>query len=56
MTVYIMPGFKKYVALLKKLGPHKHSLSSLYLSNLEKVDLDVLEKLIATPVRDMRKT
>lgn len=55
MAVYIVPGFKPYGDLLAKLGPHKHSVSCLYLSNLEKVDLKVLEKLIAASVKDMRK-
>lgn len=55
MTVYIIPGFKSYGDLLAKLGPHKHSSSCLYLPSLDKVDLKVLEKLIATSVKDMRK-
>ena len=55
MTVYIMPGFKPYADLLAKLGPHKHSSSCLYLTNLETIDLKVLEKLIAASVKEMRK-
>src|SRR5690606_19487337 len=30
MTVYIMPGFKKYQPLLKKIGKHKTSVSCVY--------------------------
>ena len=55
LTVYIMPGFKPYTDLLKKLGKHKHSSSCLYINKLEDVDLAVLEKLITKSVKDMRK-
>ncbi len=55
MTVYIVNGFKPYGALLKKLGPHKHSSSCLYLSNLEKIDMGALEELVTRSVADMRK-
>ena len=55
ITVYIMPGFKPYKDLLVKLGKHKHSSSCLYLTNLENVDMKVLEKLIAASVKEMRK-
>ena len=33
--------------LLEKLGPHKRGASCLYVTQLKKVDLDVLEELIA---------
>ncbi len=55
MTVYIIPGFKRYTDLLARLGPHKHTSSCLYLTSFEDVDLKVLEKLIAASVKDMRK-
>lgn len=55
MVVYIMPGFKKYGALLKKLGKHKHSVSCLYLGRLNNVDQKALAALIERSVRDMRK-
>jgi len=55
MTVYIMSGFKPYKDLLAKLGKHKHSSSCLYLTNLEHVDMKVLEQLIAASVKEMRK-
>jgi hypothetical protein len=55
LTVYIMPGFKKYAALLKKLGKHKHSSSCLYINKLEDINLKVLEQLIERSVRDMKK-
>jgi len=55
MTVYIMSGFKPYKDLLANLGKHKHSSSCLYLTNLEHVDMKVLEQLIAASVKEMRK-
>ena len=33
--------------LLQRLGPHKRGASCLYITQLKKVDLDVLEELIA---------
>ncbi len=54
LTVYIMPGFSEYQDRLDRLGPHKHSVSCLYLGRLNKIDLDVLEELIAQSVADMR--
>jgi hypothetical protein len=47
LTIYIMPGFKKYTDQLARLGRHKHSISCLYITKLENVDLTVLEEIIA---------
>lgn len=56
LTVYIMPGFKAYGSLLKKLGPHKISGGScIYLKNLEGVHLPTLEKIITESVKEMKK-
>ncbi len=55
VTVYIMPGFTPYQALLKKLGPHKLGKSCLYLKSLSDVDNDVLNTLIERSVADMKK-
>ena len=49
LTVYIMPGFTRYTALMKKLGKHKTGKSCLYIKKLEDVDPEVLETLI-TPL------
>ena len=45
LTVYVMPGFDGYGELLKQLGPHTTSVSCLYLTNLEKNDMAVLESI-----------
>jgi hypothetical protein len=56
LTVYIMPGFQRYGALLKKLGKHKVSGGScIYIKKLDDVHLPTLKKIVATSVRDMRK-
>ena len=55
LTVYIMAGFPEYRPLLKKLGPHKKSVSCLYLKSLDGVDLKVLETMIRKSVADVRR-
>ena len=54
-SVYIMPGFKPYGPLMKKLGKHKHGSSCLYIKRLADIDEAVLEKLIVESVKLMRK-
>ncbi len=53
ITLYIMPGFANYEALLGKLGKHRTGKSCLYLKRLEQVDLDVLSELITAAVAAM---
>jgi hypothetical protein len=56
MTVYVMPGFKRYGPLLKKLGKHTVSGGScIYIKKLEDIHLPTLKKIVAQSVRDMRK-
>ncbi len=54
MTVYVMPGFKQYAAELKRLGKQRHSVSCLYLTKLDGLDLTALETIIADSVRRMK--
>lgn len=54
-TIYIMPGYQDYGALMKKLGPHKLGKSCLYLKRLDDIDVKVLEKLIAAGLTDLKK-
>ena len=54
MTVYIMPGFKKYENKLAKLGKHKHSVSCLYVNRLDAVDIDILEDIIKDSIERMK--
>jgi hypothetical protein len=52
-TVYIMPGFEPYAALLEQLGKHRLGKSCLYIKRLSDVDRQVLETLISQSVTDM---
>ncbi len=55
-TVYIMPGFKEYAPLLKKLGKHKISGGScIYINKLSDVDETVLGTIIQMSFIDMKK-
>ena len=55
ITVYIMPGFDSFAALMKKLGKYKTGKSCLYINRLEDVDQKVLARLIRDSVREMRR-
>ncbi len=55
LTLYIMPGFERYEALLAKLGKHKIGKSCLYINKLADVDEDVLKEIIAASVERMRR-
>jgi hypothetical protein len=46
LVLYIMPGFARYDALMKKLGKHKTGKSCLYITKLADVDEEVLRELI----------
>lgn len=55
MTIYVMPGFKQYEKELAKLGKHKHSVSCLYVTRLENIDLTVLQEIVADSVERMKE-
>ncbi len=56
LTVYIMPGFKQYGALLKKLGKHKISGGScIYINKLSDIDVPTLSTIIKKSVAEMKK-
>jgi hypothetical protein len=46
MTLYVLDGGDDEKQLLDKLGPHTTGTSCLYLTKLDRVDLDVLEQLV----------
>ncbi|MEM7428377.1 MAG: DUF1801 domain-containing protein [Pseudomonadota bacterium] len=54
-TVYVMPGFKQYDDQLSRLGKHKHSVSCLYLTRLDRIDLRALEEIISDSVTRMKE-
>jgi len=55
LTAYIMPGFKDYAALLKKLGRHKTGGSCLYFNKLSDIHVPTLKTLIQKSVKEMQK-
>jgi len=54
LSLYIMPGFEPFCAELAMLGPHKTGSSCLYLTDLRKIDMDVLEQIVARSIELMR--
>ena len=55
LSIYIMPGFEPFGALLEKLGKHRTGRSCLYINSLSDVNEAVLERLVAESVKTMRK-
>jgi len=55
-VLYIMPGYKDYAPMLKKIGPHKLGKSCLYLKSLDGIDLELIAKLIVAGIKDLKKT
>ncbi len=54
LTVYIMPGFKRYEELMNRLGKYKTGKSCLYIKKLEDVDVEVLRELVKESAEYMR--
>lgn len=55
LSLYIMPGYQDYAALLSRLGKHRLGKSCLYIRHLSEIDMDVLAELIATGLTDLGK-
>ena len=55
LTLYIMPGFERYPALMRKLGKYKTGKSCLYINKLTDVDLPTLKALIVQSVKVMKE-
>jgi hypothetical protein len=55
ITIYIMPGFSKFEALMKNLGKYKTARSCLYIKRLEDIDESVLARLVADSVAEMKR-
>ncbi len=47
-TIYLADGVGAHTAALGRLGPHTTGVGCLYLKDLAAVDLDVLERVVAT--------
>ena len=55
LSIYIMPGFKEFGPLMKKLGKHKTGKSCLYIKQLSDIDESVLQCLIEDSVQHMHQ-
>lgn len=55
LTVYCAPGFTAQGSLLRRLGPHRTSVSCLYIRKLEDVDLDVLREIVERSIAQMNR-
>jgi hypothetical protein len=54
LVPYIRPGFSRYAALLKKLGPHRIGRSCLYVKRLADLDLRTLQATVEGSVAVIR--
>lgn len=46
LTLYLAPSIFNDSSRLKRLGPHRTSVTCLYITNLKNVDIDVLHSMI----------
>ena len=47
LVVYVLDGVGAHTDLLRRLGPHTSTVGCIYIKDLELVDLDVLERIVA---------
>lgn len=55
LSIYIMPGYQDYGAILTRLGKHRLGKACLYVRKLSDIDLGVLEELIRAGLDDLGK-
>jgi hypothetical protein len=55
LTLYLMPGVRRYPQLLAKLGQHSTGVGCLYIKKLADIDVAVLKELLVTSVKDLEK-
>ena len=53
LSIYVMPGYQDYGAILARLGKHKTGKACLYVNTLADIDLAVLEELIRAGLADL---
>jgi len=54
LTVYIMGYLEYYPDHLERLGKFKHGKGCLYITNLEDIDMKVLEDLISSSIQPLK--
>ena len=52
-TIYLPDGVGRYDQQLRQLGPHTTGVGCLYIKDLEKIDLSVLEAIVAESYRTL---
>ncbi len=55
LSIYIMPGYADFLAILERLGPHRKGKSCLYIRRLERIELPVLAELIEAGLKDLEQ-
>ena len=55
LTIYVMPGFRKYKELMQQLGKHRTGKSCLYIKRLSDVHVPTLKKIIRQSVKEMKQ-
>ena len=55
LSIYIMPGYQEYGAILSRLGKHKTGKSCLYVNKLADIDMAVLAELIRARLDDLAR-
>lgn len=54
-SIYIMPGYADFGAILQRLGKHRTGRSCLYVNKLADIDLAVLAELIRAGLEDLNR-
>jgi hypothetical protein len=52
-TIYLVDGVGRYEQQLERLGPHTTGVGCLYIKDLDKIDLSVLEAIVAESYRNV---
>src|SRR5215218_10268641 len=52
-TIYLLDGIGRYGAQLERLGPHTTGVGCLYIKDLDKIDLSVLEGIMTESYRTL---
>ncbi len=55
MVFYLMPGYHNIEEHLAKLGKHKLGKSCLYITDLDKVDMEVLEEMCTITYQSVKE-
>ena len=55
LTIYIISGFDRHEALMKKIGKHKTSKGCLYIKSVDDINLELLGELIEKSVEYVSK-